>query len=341
MVLTEGNSATNGGGILMGNYSTLNATMNTKINKCSAYSGGGIYVGAFAVLNVTAGTGDLRMTIDGCTAQFGGGMYIYGSTNNPGTDDGVVNFAGGKFTGNSGVNGNDIYQNGKFNLSANAVFGDYSNGVNVYLPSLNTADNTRVRVITDNGYTGSSVITIELGNDTNTYEYNGRNYVEGNSVTSEKFSKYTVINVKAGLECAYTASDALIGKPVLELILIPNVSLVITKTVTDSIRDDQTFIFHVKGTPGTPTANIDLTVTINKQGSVTVSNLPIGEYTVTEDRNWSYRYYVLSDASITKTVDVDGVTFDFLNAYIEQWLTYDCCAWNQWDEAGYTVTRKH
>ena len=335
-VINEGRSATNGGGILMGNSSYLEATMNTKIKNCSAANGGGIYVGSAATFTVSAGSGESRMSITGCKAQFGGGMYIYGGSNTPGDGDGVVNFNGGSFSKNNAPCGASVYQNGKFNLSGDAKFdtGD------VYLPSLSTADTTKVRVITDVGYSGNSIVYVGLGNDTNTYEYVGRNYVEGTGVTPAKFEKYTVTNVKEGLECTYTDVDALIGSPVLELKAVPSVSLTITKSVDVVIKDDQSFIFRVTGQPGTAGA-IDMFVTINGSGSVTIKNLPIGVYSVTEETAWSYRYTNM-DGTITKTVDTDGVTFDFMN-YLstDKWLTYDCFAQNMWNETGTSVTRKH
>lgn len=65
---------------------------------------------------------------------------------------------------------------------------------------------------------------------------------------------------------------------------------------------DDTFIFSVVGTPGTAGANIDLTVTLRGAGSVTVKDLPLGEYTVTELTDWSWRYDAEGDSVKTAVV---------------------------------------
>ena len=65
---------------------------------------------------------------------------------------------------------------------------------------------------------------------------------------------------------------------------------------------DDTFIFSVVGTPGTAGANIDLTVTLRGEGSVTVKALPLGEYTVTELTDWSWRYDTESGSVKTAVV---------------------------------------
>lgn len=61
-------------------------------------------------------------------------------------------------------------------------------------------------------------------------------------------------------------------------------------TTTSTVDADQVFIFTVKGKAGTDTAEIDLTVTVIGNSSVTVTKLPVGEYTVTELTDWSWRY---------------------------------------------------
>lgn len=66
--------------------------------------------------------------------------------------------------------------------------------------------------------------------------------------------------------------------------------LTITTKSTASIDTDQVFIFRIKGKNDTPTEEIDLTVTVVGNDSVTVTKLPTGEYTVTELTDWSWRY---------------------------------------------------
>lgn len=57
-----------------------------------------------------------------------------------------------------------------------------------------------------------------------------------------------------------------------------------------SIDVNQTFIFDIKGISGTTTADIELTVTVHGDGEITITDLPIGEYIIKEQTNWSWRY---------------------------------------------------
>ena len=61
--------------------------------------------------------------------------------------------------------------------------------------------------------------------------------------------------------------------------------LTITKQGCEGIDENQSFIFDVTGPDGYSTR-----VAINGNGSVTISGLKIGTYTVTEVTNWSWRY---------------------------------------------------
>ncbi|MGM9913187.1 vWA domain-containing protein [Floccifex sp.] len=87
-------------------------------------------------------------------------------------------------------------------------------------------------------------------------------------------------------------------------------SLSITKSGHDSIDENQSYVFIVNGKDGTPTQSVqNLRVVINvndqKSGngwSTTITGLPIGAYTVSEDTNWSWRYLLDGDNSKTVTV---------------------------------------
>lgn len=61
--------------------------------------------------------------------------------------------------------------------------------------------------------------------------------------------------------------------------------LTITKTGAEKIDENQSFLFTVTG-PN----NFSAKVVIQGNGSVTIKGLKIGEYTVTEDTRWSWRY---------------------------------------------------
>lgn len=89
-------------------------------------------------------------------------------------------------------------------------------------------------------------------------------------------------------------------------------SLTIEKQGHDSIDVNQTFIFTIRGVPETDTAGIDLTVTIHGNGEITITDLPIGNYVVTEQTDWSWRYDLTewsftTDGDNNKNVSTDGV----------------------------------
>ena len=66
--------------------------------------------------------------------------------------------------------------------------------------------------------------------------------------------------------------------------------LILTTVSTAAIDGDQVFMFRIQGEAGTGTENIDLTVTVVGDDSVTVTKLPTGSYTITELTDWSWRY---------------------------------------------------
>lgn len=66
-----------------------------------------------------------------------------------------------------------------------------------------------------------------------------------------------------------------------------------------TIGDDETFVFHVQG------GEVDMIVTVQGAGPVTVADLPIGAYTVTEQTDWSWRYTPVENA---KSVTLDPGT---------------------------------
>ena len=102
-------------------------------------------------------------------------------------------------------------------------------------------------------------------------------------------------------------------------------TLTITKNVVGTV--DGAFLFHLTGTDsgGKP---IDMDVIIDEfsdgTGSVTIHDLPIGNYTVKEDTNWNWRYTTTDSektAKITDTVRQGNV--EFTNTYDNsKWLNF-------------------
>ncbi|MBR2621726.1 MAG: InlB B-repeat-containing protein [Clostridia bacterium] len=86
----------------------------------------------------------------------------------------------------------------------------------------------------------------------------------------------------------------------------------LTITQTNAADENQMFVYHVFDN------NLSIFVTILGNNSVTIHNLPLGEYTVSQENGWSWRY---TDGSVT--VDHTGETvvpFDD-GVQTNQWLS--------------------
>jgi len=126
-------------------------------------------------------------------------------------------------------------------------------------------------------------------------------------------------------------------------------NLTISKTRTGSTSEAQSFVFEVKGASsaldcghdGEVTA-VNMRVVVNipagySEGSVTVYGLPVGNYTVTEVSDWSWRY-VPEKASQTIDLSVHG-SVSFTNTLDKLlWLSGDCYANNHWGNSGISAS---
>lgn len=103
------------------------------------------------------------------------------------------------------------------------------------------------------------------------------------------------------------------------------VDLTIQKSGAAGIDAAQTFLFHVKGTSDA-TRHISLTVSVVGNGSVTIKNLPVGSYTITEDSGWSWRY--TADGVNTKLDENKTVTVTNTRSK-DQWLDFNFNVFNR------------
>lgn len=110
-------------------------------------------------------------------------------------------------------------------------------------------------------------------------------------------------------------------------------TLTIQKQGCEDIDENQTFLFHVKGSPADPnTKDIDLTVTVHGNGQTTVTDLPVGDYTVTEQTNWSWRYTPDGGAERTFKAAIGGTNLIYQNSRTQtQWLDGDNYSVNHFD----------
>lgn len=111
--------------------------------------------------------------------------------------------------------------------------------------------------------------------------------------------------------------------------------LTIVKAAADDskpIDKDQTFVFHVKGKNN----NVDMQVVITGANKQVIKNLPVGEYTITEDTSWSWKYTPTSKDQFVTTSDINNgtatVTFENENKGTN-WLTSLADVINKWVSA--------
>lgn len=108
------------------------------------------------------------------------------------------------------------------------------------------------------------------------------------------------------------------------MIHVPTGNITITKTVEGNPPTADTFVFHIYQGEGESKQKL-MDVTIKGQDSITIYNLPLGTYTVTEDTSWNWRYTTDdADASASLTAGNPGATVTFTNTYkdTQQWLNF-------------------
>ena len=114
--------------------------------------------------------------------------------------------------------------------------------------------------------------------------------------------------------------------------------LTVTKSGED-IAPNQTFVFRIQGKDN----DLDMQIVITGTGSKTVTGLPVGDYTVTEDTSWSWKYEPAGGATQGLKSDsiqngTAAVTFENKNKGTN-WLTTLAEALNKWSVDGSTITR--
>lgn len=111
------------------------------------------------------------------------------------------------------------------------------------------------------------------------------------------------------------------------------------KAASDSNIDrNQTFVFHVKGNNN----DVNMQVVITGANEQVIKNLPVGDYTITEDTSWSWKYTPVDGAEkplMTSDIKNGAATVTFKNKNNgTNWLTSIAKAINTW--AGGTAREK-
>ncbi|MBO5355233.1 MAG: InlB B-repeat-containing protein [Clostridia bacterium] len=102
----------------------------------------------------------------------------------------------------------------------------------------------------------------------------------------------------------------------------PNVtSMTISTYGASNIDAGQVFIYRIQGTSESVN-HIDFTVTVTGNSTVTISDLAVGNYRITELTDWSYRYSVVNaekDISLSVDPAKNTVSFSHVRSFT-QWL---------------------
>lgn len=119
-------------------------------------------------------------------------------------------------------------------------------------------------------------------------------------------------------------------------VFVKTCSLTVAKKGSGSMTNGtETHIFTVTGPNG-----ISLKIAVQGNDSKTIVGLPVGEYTVTEDTNWSWRYADGKTGSATLEASETGAhkTVTITNANpTTKWLSGDSVAINKFSTAGPTA----
>ena len=120
--------------------------------------------------------------------------------------------------------------------------------------------------------------------------------------------------------------------------------LTITKKVNGGLNTadvNQSFMFNVTGGPN----NINMTVVINGVGSITIKDLLIGTYTVTELTDWSWRYTPISPQGGSKSITLNAkdneVKFENERKTPGLWLDGDSYCRNWWGGANGAIVKSN
>ena len=103
------------------------------------------------------------------------------------------------------------------------------------------------------------------------------------------------------------------------------------KAASDSnIDPNQTFVFRVQGNNN----DVDMQVVITGANKQVIKNLPVGDYTITEDTSWSWKYTPVGGAEktlMTSDIEKGAATVTFENENNgTNWLTSLAKAINTW-----------
>jgi hypothetical protein len=111
-------------------------------------------------------------------------------------------------------------------------------------------------------------------------------------------------------------SEEDIGKDLFFWAIFVPTTLTITSTIDagtaipEWVTENQGFIYKIEGKPDTATEGISLTVAVPVGKTQTVLGLPLGEYNITLEGDWSWRY-VQREQDTTFTMEANGTVLEY------------------------------
>lgn len=178
-------------------------------------------------------------------------------------------------------------------------------------------------------YVGSILVISEKENDlyeTSIKVFDAKGQ-ESNSLINKKDGSYS-ITVVPGMRIEYTNTYKLTDLTIEKAGVNENLD-------ADGADKIQSTIFEVSNGVG-----FTMQVSIVGNGSVTIKDIPVGTYTVTELTDWSWRYELESISPTAKEGDafatVEATADETAKATFEnkrdndKWLSGDCCCRNWW-----------
>lgn len=146
------------------------------------------------------------------------------------------------------------------------------------------------------------------------------------------------------INCSWNEDDDLDGSPAF-LIHPQTCSLTIEKEGAEPEKDvAQTFLFKVSGGVA-PFRVSDLKVSVEGNGSVTITGLPVGEYIVSEEESWGWRYELDKTKSVmaaTLSGTTPKATIKAVNSRTnDSWLDGNSWAQNLFGDDGIIVKKKN
>ncbi|MBQ0037955.1 MAG: hypothetical protein KBS74_04715 [Clostridiales bacterium] len=137
----------------------------------------------------------------------------------------------------------------------------------------------------------------------------------GYKITSASYTSDTTTTPVEITDFAEDGSFTVPAEPGITVTVVNEINtkpLTITKIADSLHNENDSFIFRITSTKldGDSNPVVDMYVTVQGSGSITVLDLPIGEYTVSEVGDWSWRYTPNQASQTFDLFDQDSVTFE-------------------------------